>query len=527
MQSKSSIKLRLASALGLLSLIGCLIGGMGLIGMRQANRAQSETYNNQLGSAIALAKASILMVRAGFEVEQALADPAPENVKKLSVSAAEMIKSSDVWWQKFMDISKNDVKELELAELTGKRRARLEKEGLLPTIAALSQGLGVTEKIPSGARIPVLLGEMNAANTALNNYQRDLGKANFDKSEKALTTFILVTSLLIAGSVLIALLTWRSLHRAIARPVADVTDHFSRIAAGDLTQSTVARSDDEIGEMVGALMSMQHKLTLTISTVRTGADAIATASAEIATGNMDLSNRTEAQAGSLEETASAMEEITATVKQNADNAMQASHLAVSASAIAVKGGAVVSQVIGTMNSISASSKKIVDIISVIDGIAFQTNILALNAAVEAARAGEQGRGFAVVASEVRSLAQRSAAAAREIKTLINDSVGNVDAGNMLVGQAGEAMTEVVASVQRMTDIVAAISSASQEQSVGIEEVNRAITLMDEVTQQNAALVEQAAAAAHSLQEQAANLSQVVSVFKLEHGGNRQLQRIAA
>jgi methyl-accepting chemotaxis protein len=230
---------------------------------------------------------------------------------------------------------------------------------------------------------------------------------------------------------------------------------------------------------------------------------------------MDLSSRTEQQASSLEETAASMEELTSTVKQNADNARQANQLAVSASGVAVKGGHVVAQVVGTMSAINTSSKKIVDIIGVIDGIAFQTNILALNAAVEAARAGEQGRGFAVVAAEVRNLAQRSAAAAKEIKTLISDSVDKVEEGSKQVAEAGKTMDEIVGSVKRVTDIMAEITAASQEQTQGIEQINQAITQMDQVTQQNAALVEQAAAAAASLQEQASGLSQVVSVFKLD------------
>jgi methyl-accepting chemotaxis protein len=248
--------------------------------------------------------------------------------------------------------------------------------------------------------------------------------------------------------------------------------------------------------------------------VRTGTDTIASASNQIATGNLDLSSRTEQQAASLEETASSMEELTSTVRQNADNARQADKLAQSASDVAGKGGAVVSEVVDTMGSINESSRKIVDIISVIDGIAFQTNILALNAAVEAARAGEQGRGFAVVASEVRSLAQRSAGAAKEIKTLIGDSVEKVDAGSKLVEQAGATMAEIVESIRRVTDIMGEITAATGEQAAGIEQINQAITQMDDVTQQNAALVEEAAAAAKALQDQAGGLSQLVSVFKV-------------
>jgi methyl-accepting chemotaxis protein len=259
---------------------------------------------------------------------------------------------------------------------------------------------------------------------------------------------------------------------------------------------------------------MNESLRRIVGEVRVGTDMISTASREVASGSMDLSSRTEQQASSLEETASSMEELTSTVKQNADNARQANTLANSASDIAVKGGEVVSQVVDTMGAISGSARKIVDIIGVIDGIAFQTNILALNAAVEAARAGEQGRGFAVVASEVRTLAQRSAAAAKEIKTLIDDSVDKVDAGSMLVAQAGATMDEILASVQRVTDIMGEITSASSEQEAGIEQINIAITEMDAVTQQNASLVEEAAAAAASMTEQAASLAHAVAVFKL-------------
>nr|WP_319004559.1 methyl-accepting chemotaxis protein [Methylobacillus caricis] len=310
-----------------------------------------------------------------------------------------------------------------------------------------------------------------------------------------------------------AAFAWR-LSLSITRPLSKAVNVARAVADGDLTNVVTVDSKDEIGQLLAALKAMNENLANIVGEVRHGTETIATASSEIATGNLDLSSRTEEQASSLEETASAMEELTSTVKQNADNARQANQLAVSASGVAVQGGEVVEQVIATMSAITESSKRIADIIGVIDGIAFQTNILALNAAVEAARAGEQGRGFAVVATEVRSLAQRSANAAKEIKTLIGDSVASVDAGSRLVEQAGSTMTEVVNSVKRVTDIVSEISAASQEQSTGIEQVNQAIGQMDEVTQQNAALVEEAAAASQSLQDQAANLAQAVSVFKI-------------
>lgn len=312
-----------------------------------------------------------------------------------------------------------------------------------------------------------------------------------------------------------ALAAWL-ITRAITRPLHEALKVAETVAAGDLTSRIDASAKDETGRLLQALRNMNDNLVNIVGQVRGGTDTIATASAQIAAGNLDLSSRTEQQASALEETASSMEELTSTVKQNADNARQANQLAVSASEVAVKGGNVVSQVVDTMVSINESSKRIVDIIGVIDGIAFQTNILALNAAVEAARAGEQGRGFAVVASEVRNLAQRSAAAAKEIKTLIVDSVNQVDTGTKLVDQAGATMDEIVESVRRVTDIMSEITAASQEQSAGIEQVNQAIGQMDQATQQNAALVEEAAAAASSLQDQASELAQVVSVFRLDH-----------
>jgi methyl-accepting chemotaxis protein len=311
-----------------------------------------------------------------------------------------------------------------------------------------------------------------------------------------------------------AVFAWMITHSIIG-PLNQAVAVASRVATGDLTSQIEERSRDEIGQLFDALRQMNSNLAEIVGNVRTGTENIGVASKEIAEGNADLSARTESQASSLEETASSMEELTSTVKQNAENAREANQLVVSASDVAVRGGAVVGQVVDTMGSIKDSSRKIVDIIGVIDGIAFQTNILALNAAVEAARAGEQGRGFAVVAAEVRNLAQRSAGAAKEIKELISDSVEKVDAGGKLVDEAGKTMEEIVTSVKHVADIMSEITAASQEQSSGIEEVNHAIAQIDEMTQQNAALVEQAAAAAESMQDQSVKLAQAVSVFKLE------------
>ncbi|HEY1152137.1 MAG TPA: methyl-accepting chemotaxis protein, partial [Pseudoduganella sp.] len=328
-----------------------------------------------------------------------------------------------------------------------------------------------------------------------------------------------------AEAVLMSVLAAWVITRGLLKQLGGEPDYTAAIAGsianGDLSVQIDTASNDKDSLLV-EMKEMRNSLVGIVGQVRTGTETIGTASREIAAGNIDLSSRTEMQASSLEKTASAMEELTSTVKQNADNAREANQLAASASDVARKGGAVVSQVVETMSSINESANKIVDIIGVIDGIAFQTNILALNAAVEAARAGEQGRGFAVVASEVRNLAQRSAGAAKEIKSLIGDSVEKVERGSKLVGQAGVTMDEVVASVRRVTDIMAEIANASQEQSAGIEQVNRSIIDMDAMTQQNAALVEESAAAAQALQDQATELARVVSIFKLEAGEERML-----
>jgi methyl-accepting chemotaxis protein len=393
------------------------------------------------------------------------------------------------------------------------------RANLLQTLAALNklkEG-GQAEEVNAliDTRFTDAMSGYTGAVEAFVAHQRE----KIDASAKGIDTDFTsgrTTLLLLAAAALVlgALFAWR-LALGIVRPLGHAVTVAETVAAGDLSAHIVVESRDEAGQLMHALREMNASLAKVVGEVRMGTDTIATASNQIASGNQDLSARTEQQASSLEETAASMEELTSTVKQNADNARQANQLAVSASEVAVKGGNVVSQVVDTMGSINASSKKIVDIIGVIDGIAFQTNILALNAAVEAARAGEQGRGFAVVASEVRSLAQRSAAAAKEIKTLIGDSVEKVEEGSKQVAEAGRTMEEIVSSVRRVTDIMGEITAASQEQTSGIEQINQAISQMDQATQQNAALVEEASAAAQSMQEQAGSLSQVVGVFRLD------------
>ncbi|MEB6379782.1 methyl-accepting chemotaxis protein [Leclercia adecarboxylata] len=341
-------------------------------------------------------------------------------------------------------------------------------------------------------------------------YQTAVDDSNSSYSQ---AIWILLSVLILVLVVIVGV--WLGIRHALISPLNRLTDSIRHIAGGDLVKRIEVEGSNEMGQLADTLRHMQAELMRTVGDVRNGANAIYSGASEISMGNNDLSSRTEQQAASLEETAASMEELTATVKQNAENARQASHLALSASETAQKGGKVVDNVVQTMRDIAGSSQKIADIISVIDGIAFQTNILALNAAVEAARAGEQGRGFAVVAGEVRNLAQRSAQAAREIKSLIEDSVGRVEVGSTLVESAGETMGEIVSAVTRVTDIMGEIASASDEQSRGIDQVGLAVAEMDRVTQQNASLVQESAAAAAALEEQASRLTQAVAVFRIQ------------
>ncbi|MDN2672333.1 methyl-accepting chemotaxis protein [Janthinobacterium sp. SUN026] len=428
-----------------------------------------------------------------------------EEAKQSSVVSGELQKKIEAL------ISSPEEKEL-FRLVSEQRKVYLDSRAQVSKLKADGQE-AEAEKAFQGIFVPGSTKYLKVVNDMLQHQRASIDTTAREIDEVAKTSRNLLLTLAVLALGFGVVCAWL-LTTGIVRPLRTAVEIARKVADGDLTAQIEASAKDETGQLLLALKDMNTSLLNIVSEVRAGTDSIATSSTQIAAGNQDLSSRTEEQAGSLEETASSMEELTSTVKQNADNARQANQLAASAAQVAVKGGAVVAQVVGTMESINASSNKIVDIISVIDGIAFQTNILALNAAVEAARAGEQGRGFAVVASEVRNLAQRSASAAKEIKTLIGASVEQVNAGSMLVAQAGSTMNDIVDSVQRVSDIITEITAASSEQSVGIDEINRAIGQMDAVTQQNAALVEESAAAAESMQHQAHNLAQVVSVFKL-------------
>jgi methyl-accepting chemotaxis protein len=509
-----TIKSRLIFVVGFLSLM-CISGAViGLGSLYVANESLHVNYKHRLVPMGALDNIVRLIDRNQLAIAQALTDE-PTAIAKEMDAVEKRIEEINRIWDGFMaEATDMSAQEKELAEKFMSNRKKFVAEGLKPAVAALRandipQATSIMRGPMNGLFAPVSEGV-----NKLMQYQEDTAKKEYEKNQ---VIYVWVRNSCASGMLFAVLLgtvicVW--LVHAIVRPLAEAVNVAKSVAAGDLTRSIEVESTDETGQLLQALKDMNESLVRIVSEVRGGTETIATASHQIATGNLDLSSRTETQASSLEETASSMEELTSTVKQNADSAYQANKLAMSASQVAVKGGTVVAQVVDTMGSINESSRKIVDIIGVIDSIAFQTNILALNAAVEAARAGEQGKGFAVVATEVRQLAQRSAAAAKEIKSLIDDSVEKVDSGAKLVDEAGATMQEIVDSVKRVTDIMGEISIASKEQTDGIQQVNEAINQMDDVTQQNAALVEEAAAAAASLQDQAVTLSHVVSIFKL-------------
>jgi methyl-accepting chemotaxis protein len=509
-----SIKLRLIFVIAFLSLqlvIGAMIG---IISLWAANNTTQRIYDDRLIPMGQLDKVVRLLNVNQLIVAKAISGEPGEAAKQMDEVDANIQAVADIWAGYLA--TKLTPQEKDIAVQFMESRKRFVAEGLKPAMAALrAQDTAQATELVHGPMTQLFVPVRDGVN-ALLQLQLSVAKSEFEQSQQ---TYQIVRVSCTAGvlfGLVLATLIGAWLIRSISRPLDAAVRIAGRIAEGDLGQQIEVSSGDETGRLMQALKDMNGSLVKIVGEVRGGTDTIATASSQIAAGNLDLSSRTEEQASSLEETAASMEELTATVRQNADNARQANALATTATAVALKGGAAVSQVVTTMASINDASKKIVDIISVIDGIAFQTNILALNAAVEAARAGEQGRGFAVVAAEVRNLAQRSAAAAKEIKTLIGASVDQVTLGSKLVFDAGSTMDEVVASVGRVAAIIGEISVASAEQSAGIGQVNTAIAQMDAVTQQNAALVEQAAAAAESLQDQSRILLQVVSVFRLDH-----------
>ena len=506
-----TIKMRLIVTLGIVGALLVAVGVLGIMGMREANKGLETVYNDRtvplMDLGLMIDMANRIRTNAVLAANVGKTDVA----EKMTTATREIDTEIDKLWAKYMATYLTP-EEKKLAE-TFVERWKLYKESRDHTLKLGVRGDFAGSKENALKDAGPKFTQARETLFKLIEMQGAVAKQEFENSEHmyALVRNITLAATLI-GLALAGFMGWL-LIRAITVPLEAAVALAGRIARGELDNNIQVTSNDELGKLMTALKEMSDKLVAIVTDVRGGSEQIGTASKQIAEGNTNLSQRTQEQASALEETASSMEEMTSTVKQNADNARQANQLVANTRTQAQDGGEVVTKAVGAMDAINASSKKIADIIGVIDEIAFQTNLLALNAAVEAARAGEQGRGFAVVATEVRNLAQRSATAAKEIKGLINDSVDKVKSGTELVDASGKALAEIVESVKKVADIVAEIAAASQEQSSGIEQVNKAVMQMDETTQQNAALVEEAAAASKSMEEQAHNLTQVVAFFK--------------
>ncbi|WP_413439536.1 methyl-accepting chemotaxis protein [Sulfuriferula sp. GW1] len=509
------LKTKIVLSMGLVFLVFGIAIGVALTGM-QSTKSRFESF---LEHDLALARDATNLYAQGLQMGQAMRniviDPANKAAYKNLDSASEEFKKTNQIVLAMDQLDPSDRKVME--EVAALREQQIPIQAKIISLASTNQPAAI--EVVSKEETPVwrkmrerLQDYIKVKNAAVKDTNAEM--IAFSHRMLMITLALMFVAVLVGAGIAFWLI--RHIMQLLGGEPVYAVEVAHAISAGDFSRE-IALARGDTTSLLFTMNAMRENLTMTIGDIRQSTETIAVASRQIASGNADLSARTESQASSLEETASSMEELTSTVKQNAENARQANQLVVSASDVAVKGGKVVGQVVDTMTSIKDSSRKIADIISVIDGIAFQTNILALNAAVEAARAGEQGRGFAVVAAEVRNLAQRSAGAAKEIKSLIEDSVDKVDVGGKLVDEAGKTMEEIVNSVKRVTDIMSEIAAASQEQSSGIEQVNQAVGQMDEATQQNAALVEQAAAAAESLQDQAAKLAQAVSVFNLGTG----------
>ena len=491
--------------------------GVGYAGLKLANTGLHEVQHNSAAlSNLKTSSEKLLKSRLALGSYETLFSVGKQTDDLLPAAHKVLVESNNDFAQ-YMNTPFSSADEQRLADAVAKARKTLVDDAIEVEFKALNDNDFTTFRQIQGETANNLYASYSSAINALEDYQVQMEQKQADVAARRFTIASGLFLAIGAIAIVVALLARVMLSSALVKPVSRTMEHFERIAAGDLSVDIRGGGRNEMGQLLVALQKMREGLINTVSQVRGSTDAIHLGTNEIASGNIDLSRRTEQQAAALEETAASMEELSATVKQNADNAKQASRLAHTASDTVTRGGDVVGRVIETMNGITESSRKVAEIISVIEGIAFQTNILALNAAVEAARAGEQGRGFAVVASEVRSLAQRSGTAAKEIKDLIGASVARVEVGSALVNEAGATMKEAMTSVEKVTDIMGEIEAAAREQSDGIEQVNKAITQIDEVTQHNAALVEEAAASAKSLEEQASILREAVAVFRLSAG----------
>jgi methyl-accepting chemotaxis protein-1 (serine sensor receptor) len=509
-----SIRVRLALAVGFLGALMIIGGIMGITGVSMSNNDLQVLYSSRLASSEALSRASVAISRTRLFLFRIALDPTSSSVPQQTQNARKQLAVSKEAWDAYRALPFSGSDEASrVADVNAKFDA-LVASGTEPMFDAIA-----THDAAKIADVTLhmrasLFSDVTNGMDALGRIQVTAARATFDAAQARFRWFVgtAITGVLIALGA--AVLAWWSLQRAIGKPLEQALGHFKAIESGDLTTQVEIHARDEMGQLMAGLQAMQRNLVQTISAVHMGSKSIDTAAREISAGNIDLSQRTEEQAASLEETASSMEELTSTVRQNADNAREADQVAASTALLTEQGNLAAQDVVKTMRGLSDSSDKISEITGVIEGLAFQTNILSLNAAVEAARAGEQGRGFAVVAAEVRLLAQRSATASREIKELIADSLSRVEIGVQQVDRTTQTMAEILVSVRKVSDLISEIAAASEEQSRGIQQVNRAMVQMDQVTQQNAALVEQASAAAMSLEQQAGQLETAVSVFRV-------------
>jgi len=513
MFSRLSISGRLSAVMGVLALLIVAIGMLGQLAIRRSNDALDYAYSNQLAASIAVGRANLELEIARVVLDRALLHADSPDVPDAVAKALVHLSDSDRAWRTYRAIPLAPDEQV-LANRVDEARAALAQRGIVPLANALKQGSRDTADTIATKTMSPLSTVLSNTTGALDHWKNEHGKQAFAEAERFNARLRLAGIAMIVFGLVVCVGCAYGLRRSIAVPLASLLAALQRIARGDLTVPLKSSTRDEMGQLVDGLEQMQGGLEATVRQVTRGAESIATTTRQIAAGNNDLSQRTEEQAASLQETAASMEQLTATVRQNADNARTAQSLTESAHAVTARGSKVVGDVVNTMTEIDRSSQKIAEITGVIEGIAFQTNILALNAAVEAARAGDHGRGFAVVASEVRSLAQRAGTAAKEIKTLIDDSVERVASGAQLVNVAGETMQAISESITRVATIMREIANASDEQRDGIEQVGLAVSQMDQVSQQNAALVEEAAAAASSLDDQANRLRDAVSVFRL-------------
>jgi methyl-accepting chemotaxis protein I, serine sensor receptor len=510
---KLTIKVRLLATLTLLGLLLMVSGVLGIVGMRGSNRAVAQAYTSDVAAATALGRSNLNLTVVRTTLDRVLMHPDAPDTAMLINKALNYLAVSDAAWKEYQSLPASEA-EAGLSKAVADARAAMLQGALEPMVDAMRRGDHERADHIAMVDMPPLAAALTQKSASLDKFRNEQGGERYKTAQDRYDTLFALTAVAIAVGLLACVTSGFSLFRGIARPIEMTVQHVERISQGDMSEQLRFEADDEMGRLVRSIGQMQEGIAAMIGQIAHGSESIATATQQISAGNADLSARTEAQAASIEETAASMGQLTSAVSQNAAHAREARELADATNATAGAGAEVVDQVIAAMSDIHDGARRMSEIIGVIEGIAFQTNILALNAAVESARAGEEGRGFAVVAGEVRTLAQRSATAAKEIKALIDASTARAEDGSRLVGQAGQTIGKVRSAVSRVTSIMSEIATASAEQSGGIEEVNRAVSQMDEMSQQNAALVEEAAAAAASLKEQTDVLKAAASRFRL-------------